>query len=363
MKKAYVTIMAAFVFCTALVCLFKADTEFSNSERRRLAQFPEFNIETIATGEFMSGFESYAQDQFPARDKLRGIKSNAVLKLFGQQDNNGLFLYRGHIIKKDYPLNYDMLDNAATKLEKIYSQYLEGTDCKLYFSIIPDKNNFVHSSKGMLGLDFASLEKHMTQKLNFLEYVDIEGLLTLNDYYRSDSHWKQESIEDVAQKLTSAMGSDVLSYYEYKSVDSPFYGVYAGQLAVKTKADQISYVSSAMIENCIVTSYDSGKAEAVPFYDFEAAKGRDAYEMFLNGADALLVIENPNAKTDRELVLFRDSFTSSLAPLLIESYSKVTLVDTRYIQSAMLGNFIEFENQDVLFIYSTGLLNNSLALK
>ncbi len=363
MKKIYAIVMAAFMFCTALVCLFKADSEFSNSERRRLAQFPKFNIETIASGEFMSAFESYAQDQFPARDKLRGIKSNAVLNLFRQQDNSGLFIYRGHIVKKDYPVNYDMLDNAAAKLEKIYSQYLEGTDCKLYFSIIPDKNNFIPVSRGMLNASFGDIEKHMTQKLDFVEYVEIESLLTLNDYYRSDSHWKQENIEDVAQKLASAMGSEVLSYYEYKSVDSPFYGVYAGQLAIKLRADHITYVSNAMIENCVVTSYDSGKAQTVPFYDFEAAKGRDAYELFLNGADALIVIENPNAKSDRELVIFRDSFTSSLAPLLLESYSKVTLVDTRYIQSAMLGNFIQFENQDVLFIYSTGLLNNSLSLK
>ena len=349
--------------CTSLVCIFKADAEFSNSERRRLAQFPKFNIETIASGKFMSEFESYAQDQFPARDGLRGIKSNAVLRLFRQQDNNGLFIHRGHIIKKDYPINYDMLDNAAGKLEKIYKQYLEDSECKLYLSIIPDKNNFVPVSKGMLNADFSAIEKHITEKLDFMEYVEIESLLTLSDYYRTDSHWKQECIEDVAEKLANAMGSQVLSYYEYKSVDSPFYGVYAGQLAIKPKADHITYVSNAMIENCLVTSYDSGKAQNVPFYDFEAAKGRDAYELFLNGADALLTIENPNAKSDRELVVFRDSFGSSLVPLLIESYSKISLVDTRYIQSAMLGNFIEFENQDVLFIYSTGLLNNSLALK
>ena len=95
----------------------------------------------------------------------------------------------------------------------------------------------------------------------------------------------------------------------------------------------------------------------------DAAKGRDPYEMFLNGADALLVIDNPSCVTGRELVIFRDSFGSSIAPLMIESYSKITLVDIRYIQSGMLGKFIEFDNQDVLFLYSSGLMNNSLAMK
>ena len=39
---------------------------------------------------------------------------------------------------------------------------------------------------------------------------------------------------------------------------------------------------------------------------------------------SLLTVDNPNARTDRELVIFRDSFGSSLAPLLLEGYSRVT---------------------------------------
>ena len=98
-------------------------------------------------------------------------------------------------------------------------------------------------------------------------------------------------------------------------------------------------------------------------YDMEAAVGRDPYEMFLCGSDPLVTIENPDAKTDKELVIFRDSFGSSLTPLLSEGYAKIYVVDIRYIQSAMLGNFIDFNNQDVLFIYSTLLLNSSAAFK
>ena len=95
----------------------------------------------------------------------------------------------------------------------------------------------------------------------------------------------------------------------------------------------------------------------------EKGNGKDPYEIFLGGPLSLVTVENPNAKTDKELIIFRDSFGSSLAPLLIDGYAKITLVDIRYIQSSMIGNFIEFDDQDVLFIYSTLLLNSSLALK
>ena len=95
----------------------------------------------------------------------------------------------------------------------------------------------------------------------------------------------------------------------------------------------------------------------------DKAYGKDPYEMFLSGSLSLITIENPNATTDKELVIFRDSFGSSIAPLLVEGYAKVTLVDIRYVASDLVGRFVDFENQDVLFLYSTLVLNNSVTLK
>ena len=62
-------------------------------------------------------------------------------------------------------------------------------------------------------------------------------------------------------------------------------------------------------------------------------------------------------------MIFRDSFGSSLAPYFTECYRKITLVDTRYLASELVGRFVEFDDQDVLFLYSTPVLNNSVTLK
>ena len=89
--------------------------------------------------------------------------------------------------------------------------------------------------------------------------------------------------------------------------------------------------------------------------------GRDPYEMYLSGSLSVITIENPNASTDKELVIFRDSFGSSIAPFFVEGYRKITILDARYLSEMMIGNFVEFTNQDVLFLYSTGVLNNETA--
>ena len=98
-------------------------------------------------------------------------------------------------------------------------------------------------------------------------------------------------------------------------------------------------------------------------YDMEKAVDRDPYEMFLGGSLAVITIDNPNANTDKELVIFRDSFGSSIAPLLVEGYAKITLLDARYLHQNMIGNFVTFDNQDVLFLHSTSVLNNEIAFK
>ena len=91
-------------------------------------------------------------------------------------------------------------------------------------------------------------------------------------------------------------------------------------------------------------------------------KGR-TYEVYLSGPKSLLTIENPQGQPGKELIIFRDSFGSAIAPLLVQGYQKITLVDIRYLSSAMLDRFLDFHGQDVLFLYSTLVLNNSNQLQ
>lgn len=48
---------------------------------------------------------------------------------------------------------------------------------------------------------------------------------------------------------------------------------------------------------------------------------------------------------------------------MVEEYSKITLIDTRYVSPKILKNLVDFEGKDILFLYSTLVINNSIALK
>ncbi len=350
----------AVIFAFSLLCFFLPKSDFSESERRVLARFPEVSTESIFSGKFSEGFEEYSTDVFPFRDAFRSIKAVSATKLFGKSDNNKLFLQNGHLSKIEYPMNESLLAHATERFEFLSKTYLDGKTDNIYLSIIPDKNYFLD----ILKLDYEKLTETVRGDMPYAEYIDIFPLLSLSDYYTTDSHWKQECITDVADKLLSAMGKSQTSKFTEAVISTPFYGVYSGQAAINTPPDTITYLISDVHDSLIVKNYDSGSEEKGFIYDLEKTSSRDPYEMFLSGNSALITIENPTINDGSHLVVFRDSFGSSLLPLMVAEYEKVTVLDIRYMPSAMIGQFVsDFEGADVLFLYSASMLNSSGGMK
>ncbi len=337
--------------------------EMSETERRLLAQFPGITWETLLSGKFMTDFEDYTLDQFPARDQFRQLKSLVHYRVFGQKDNNGIYIQNGYAAKLDYPMNSQSLDYALRRLTFVYETYLKDTGSAVYTAVIPDKGYYLAQQNGYPSMDYDALFARVQEKLPFGEYVDLTDVLSLEDYYRTDTHWRQESLLPAAEKLCGTMGVTAPKAEDMTQtlIERPFYGVYYGQAALPMDSEALYVMKSPLLDACSVFNYET--QGYTPVYDMEKTDSKDLYDVFLSGPQALLRIENPNAATDRELLIFRDSFGSSLAPLLVQDYKTVTLVDIRYFSSQMLGKYLEFNGQDVLFLYSTLVLNNGTTLK
>ena len=349
-----------FILTFSLLCLFMPKDEYSESERRPLAKLPELSAETVWNGKFMSEFEKYSVDSFPFRDSFRTIKAASALGIFRRGDNNGIYLHGGYISSVQYPMDESSLDRAASRFRYVCDKYLDGTN-KVYCSVIYDKNAFMAEESGHLAFDYELFEKEFTKRTDFAEYIRISELLSLEDFYRTDTHWKQEAVTDIAERLCSAMGTSAGDGYTENTLDVPFNGVYTGQLALPIEADTVKYLTNDTIGSLKVYDHQNSKDSYV--YDMEKTYGNDPYETFLGGPLSLVTVENPEKTDGRHLIMFRDSFASSLAPLMAEGYSKITLIDIRYISPDVLGSFVDFKNADVLFIYSTMVLNNSDTIK
>ena len=228
--------------------------------------------------------------------------------------------------------------------------------------MVPDKAYYLQDS-GYLTMDYENFFSLVREGMPYATYVDLTDALTLKDYYYTDTHWRQERIVEAAGRLCKALGVTVpqIGDYTISALERPFYGVYYGQAALPMKSETMYLLKNDLLEDCVVTNHETGKTGGI--YDLEKLNSRDLYDVFLSGAVALQTIENPNASTDRELIVFRDSFGSSMIPLLIADYKTVTVVDIRYVASDYVGNFVDFHGQDILFLYSTLVLNDSGTLK
>lgn len=337
--------------------------DISASERRPLQQMPEINATEIFTGNFMRTFEKFTLDQFPLRDSFRTLKSLYTYKVMQQKDNNGIYMADGYAAKLDFPVNETSVNYALKIFNSIYDQYLQGTNVNTYLAVIPDKGYYLAEKNGYPAMDYEKLFSTMHTGMSWAKPVDLTGALDITDYYYTDTHWRQEKILEAAGVLCQAMGVAAPNESAYKPtlVDRPFYGVYYGQAALPMDAEELYIMKHPVLEACKVYNYEANRYQRV--YDMQKVMGSDPYDVFLSGAQALLTIENPKATTDKELVVFRDSFGSSMVPLLVESYSKITVVDLRYVGSAVLGQYLNFTNQDVLFMYSTLILNSSAGMK
>lgn len=353
-------IVVTLVFLFTIIILFlinviKKDTDISIAERRKLATMPNLTTKSLFDGTYFKKFDSYVTDQFIERDAFRKIKIDIELSTKGEYNN--LYMHDDYIIEEIFPLNSNSINNLTNKINYIKNTYLNNNS-NVYYTIIPDKNYFVN--KGNLKLDYNKLQDIMKSNLTNINYINIFDKLTLDNYYKTDTHWKQEDLYNVAHTIANQMNFSITNDNVINTVTT-FKGSYASRLSVTKDIDTIKTISNLSILNSSVYNYDTKKYTKI--YDYNKLKSLDKYDIYLSGASSIIDIVNPTSISNKELIVFRDSYGSSLIPLLIDGYKKITVVDIRYVSSRILDKYIKFNNQDILFMYSVLTINNSFSIR
>jgi hypothetical protein len=285
-----------------------------------------------------------------------------------------VFVTDGYLSEVIYPIKDNMVNYAVTLIESIYNTYLADGNHRVVVSVVPDKNIALHEAyyetdpafSDALLLPYADISQIVREGTkSFALYHDIMSTLSLSSYYYTDMHWRQEYLTETAASIHDAFGLPL----EFQAVAEPFtahpfIGSYTEDaLMADAEVDTLYYVMNETLEQVRVTDYVNGIPQEGVLYNTDITADQKTYDLFLSGPMPLQVLESPLAKTDRELIIFRDSFGSSLAPLLMRDYEKITLIDTRYIVPAMLGEYVDFEGADVLMAYSSLILNDAYIFK
>ena len=265
---------------------------------------------------------------------------------------DGLIQYNDFYMDSMGTINTEYVTNFTSKVESVCKEYLSGAS-NIYYAVIPSKQYFIND-KVENPFDYTSMMNIIRSGITSAKEIDLTGTLELDDYLKTDPHWKQEGLQGVLDALGETMGFTVdLSTFTKNSVPN-FTGQH-GYNKENFAHETMTYLTNEAIDNATVDNFQDKDFTKV--YNTAKLETSTPYDMFLSGSTPLLKITNDSAKSDKELVMFRDSYACSLAPLLIENYKTITLVDLRYMASSLLPQYVDFTGKDVLFMYNDQIIN------
>lgn len=306
---------------------------------------------------FFDELDKYFSDHFVWRDEFRSLKAIFVNDVFMMDDNNKIFTEGDYIFEMDPTIKEASVDYFVKLTNSVIDKYFK--DNEIYYSIIPRKNDYL-SFNNHPDFKYQDMYQLLDAKLAY-PIIDLFEALSLDSYYRTDIHWRSEKLEAVTEVLMGAMGDEYHGIAFSKNTFSPFYGALYAKVASNIEPDELIYLSSDELSDVKIYSLEADGE--VPIYDLKELQGVDAYSVFVDGPSAYLEITNEKAKNDESLIIFRDSYTSSLLPHLMPNYKKIQVVDIRYIASQFLEQIAFEKDAKVLFIYGLEVINNSYSLK
>ena len=369
-KKIMVGLFAIFMLAMPILTFVFMSPEkkpFSENENRYLAEFPKFSLKKYKDESFMEDFDEWLSDRFIWREDWIRIK-NKTDEITGKTEINGVFIENDMMMQV-----WDGYDEAVLEKNiKAINRFVTGhPDIPAYFMLVPNAQEIysdmlpsfaeVGDQKEFIDMFYGSLE-------GFAGTVDVYSGLEHNKdsyiYYRTDHHWTSYGAYLGYSSAGAQLGYSPIDISNY-TVEHASYD-FRGTLFSKTldrgvTADIIDYYiltgNEPVVKVSVYNDYDASNGKVIyneydSMYFREYLDVKDKYSSFLGQNSPIVTVESENAKSDKSLLVIKDSYAHSLVPFLTKEYSKVTMIDLRYI-NADFQMFVSLEDYDqVLFTYN-----------
>ena len=356
-QKLPIVTAALFVLALLLVPLywlvFPRKT-FSEAERRYLAEPPRLSIERLKNWDFDDAVETYLADQLPCRDALVGLNAYTVL-LSGRQVSQDIWRDReGYLVEAPVEASFEQIEKRMSRIAALG----EKTGLPVYVMAVPSTG---YVRRGALPRALGNLygDRQLLKRI-----ADTQGIVPVplekvflqegqRWYYRTDHHWTGEGVYAAYRLFMEAAGHEALSYdgYYHHTVAGYVGSTRSRSALWLTKPDTLT-MDEPIGAAVKVTFSDDERAYASLFF-LDHLQEYDWYPLFLDGNHPVTLIENESAPADAPtLLMVKDSFGNTLAPLLVPSYGRIVLVDPRYYRKSVADLCSAYGADEILFCYS-----------
>lgn len=358
-----VLVAAFFLFLLAmpiltLINLPEEDKPFSENENRYLSGFPKISFESYVDKSAMTGFEDWFSDRFFGREWWIKLK-NGSERFIGKTEVNGVFtvddqmmqVWKGYD-KEFIDKNLDAVNTFTEKNSSIPVYFmLAPTSQEIYSNLLPEctpigsqseLNNYCREN-----LDCGYIDIFPALKSNAEEYI----------YYRTDHHWTSYGAYLAYAQAAKYLGYQAtpLSSFDIEHASSDFRGtLYSKTLDDGVTPDIIDYYHHTAGSDLTLTIDDGDSVkEYDSLYFREYLDVKDKYSSFMGTNSPVMTITSEENHNGQSILIFKDSYAHAFIPFLTAHYSKITVLDMRYI-NASYSSLVNMEEYDsVLILYNS----------
>ncbi len=363
-SKAVTGIFLALVFGITITGFFVPVKARSESENRALAQKPKFSLASLFAKEdkekFTTKYEAYLTDQFIGRDTWISVKTRTEL-LLGKTDINGVYFAEDDylITRTDASsINAEQEEKNIARLDAFIKKYSELLgDTNVYAMLVPtaadiladklppftseyDQEALLNRVAAMLGDNFIDTREELMQHKD--EYL----------YYKTDHHWTALGAYYAYRAWAQAQKIPMREQEDYKisTGSEEFYGTLYSKVNIQMPADTVLLYEDGRSYR---VEYDMDGKPQKSMFSMKRLSEKDKYMVYLDGNHALTQIQQQGQKkTEKKLLVIKDSYAHTFVPFLAQDYDEVIMVDFRYNKMPVSMIIENYGITDILVLYN-----------
>ena len=361
------------IFMTVLLAVLiwmiaSPDRKVSERENRSLRSFPELSFQNVMSGRFMSEFESYLTDQFPARDQCMELKSTAE-SLAGNRKVADVYIASdGYLIQEESGYKEEKLNSLVKSIDDYAKR---NPDRKCTLMLVPNATSILedHLPYGATGNQDHTIALVGSQ-LEHCKLLDVSGefreLAKAGEeqlYYRTDHHWTTDAAYHALTAYERAMGVEVSRQdFLFLTVSEHFQGTLATNSGIFSEEDTVRIMVPPDPANLYVANFVNETEKRSTLFDRSALEEKDKYQVFFGGNYAQINITT-NAGSGRSILIIKDSYANCMIPAMTDLYDRITVVDPRYYYGDIDFLTTTGDYDEVLFLYNVNTFVTDISLE
>ena len=308
------SLFCGFLGVMAIGYFFSRDT-FSRMEKRYLAEAPKFSWSRFLDGSWGKQTDTYLIDHVPGRNLYVGVNAYCEM-LLGRQKTKSIWVLDGKLVRSPVSPQPEFEERNVAAVNR-FAQELE---IPVSMALVPSCGFALEAPE----YDDDALIESVYDK-TALETVDLRNIYRNRPelYYSTDHHWTSAGAFECYKALMYAWGKTPEETYTVEGVDHFRGANYAASGLWLTPEETLELWTGP----ATITGQNNELTHEGVFYR-ERLEDYDPYMVFLDGNQPFVQLHNPNGTGS--LLVIRDSYASSLAGFLAQSYENVILVDLRY---------------------------------